>query len=51
MLHGVLHLTGLDHERDGGEMSRAECKWRDAFALPSTLIARAGATPRTGVAQ
>src|SRR5438270_444565 len=28
MLHGVLHLTGMDHENDGGEMARAELQWR-----------------------
>ena len=42
MLHGVLHLTGLDHEQDKGEMARAECQWRDEFGLPQTLIARNG---------
>lgn len=41
MLHGVLHLTGLDHERDRGQMARAEQKWRRVFGLPVTLIARA----------
>ncbi|MDQ2775401.1 MAG: rRNA maturation RNase YbeY [Acidobacteriota bacterium] len=40
MLHGVLHLTGLDHERDRGKMGRAERKWRTEFQLPDTLIAR-----------
>ena len=40
MLHGFLHLTGLDHERDRGEMAVAERKWRDAFGLPSNLISR-----------
>lgn len=40
MLHGFLHLTGMDHERDNGEMARAERKWRQEFGLPSTLIAR-----------
>ena len=40
MLHGVLHLSGMDHERDKGEMARAERKWRASFALPRTLIAR-----------
>ncbi len=40
MLHGVLHLTGLDHERDHGEMARAERKWRTLLGLPSNLIAR-----------
>ena len=40
MLHGVLHLAGMDHEKDSGEMSRAEEHWRTEFALPETLIAR-----------
>ncbi|MBV8866108.1 MAG: rRNA maturation RNase YbeY [Acidobacteriaceae bacterium] len=40
MLHGFLHLTGLDHERDRGAMARAERKWRSALGLPSSLIAR-----------
>jgi probable rRNA maturation factor len=41
MLHGVLHLVGMDHERDGGEMDRAERRWRAEFGLPASLIARA----------
>jgi len=41
MLHGVLHLTGLDHTHDGGAMARAEQKWRAALNLPPTLIGRA----------
>lgn len=40
MLHGVLHLLGHDHERDRGEMARAERKWRSYFRLPVTLISR-----------
>src|SRR6185437_9381743 len=28
MLHGLLHLTGLDHEADNGRMARAEKRWR-----------------------
>ena len=40
MLHGFLHLTGMDHERDRGQMARAERKWRGEFNLPATLIAR-----------
>ena len=40
MLHGVLHLAGMDHEEDSGEMLRAEAYWRAEFALPETLIAR-----------
>jgi probable rRNA maturation factor len=42
MLHGALHLAGMDHEQDSGGMARAERKWRNAFELPVTLIARAG---------
>lgn len=40
MLHGVLHLAGMDHETDRGRMARAESKWRKALGLPGTLIAR-----------
>lgn len=41
ILHGLLHLTGLDHETDRGKMARAERKWRSKYGLPPTLIARA----------
>ena len=41
MLHGVLHLTGLDHESDQGEMARAEIRWRKVLQLPNGLIERA----------
>jgi probable rRNA maturation factor len=41
MLHGVLHLTGLDHEAGDGRMAREEERWRAEFKLPETLIARA----------
>lgn len=41
MLHGLLHLAGMDHERDDGQMARAERKLRSLFGLPPTLIARA----------
>jgi probable rRNA maturation factor len=41
MLHGVLHLAGMDHEQDSGEMARAERKWRTRLNLPDGLIARA----------
>ena len=40
MLHGVLHLTGMDHERDGGKMARAEIRWRRRLNLPAGLIER-----------
>lgn len=42
MLHGVLHLLGMDHETDRGKMARAERQWRKALGLPQTLIARTG---------
>jgi probable rRNA maturation factor len=40
MLHGVLHLLGMDHESDTGEMARRESLWRRKLGLPSGLIAR-----------
>jgi probable rRNA maturation factor len=41
MLHGLLHLCGMDHESDSGEMQRVETRWRKEFGLPSGLIERA----------
>jgi probable rRNA maturation factor len=41
MLHGVLHLAGMDHETDAGEMRRAENRWRKKLGLPAGLIERA----------
>src|SRR5436309_141561 len=43
MLHGVLHLMGMDHETDSGGMGRAETRWRKKLNLPLGLIARARA--------
>lgn len=40
LLHGLLHLAGLDHERDAGEMRRKENRLRQRFDLPLTLIER-----------
>jgi probable rRNA maturation factor len=42
MLHGVLHLTGLDHEKDSGEMAASETRWRKKLGLPTGLIERTG---------
>jgi probable rRNA maturation factor len=39
-LHGILHLAGLDHERDNGEMSRKEASLRRKLGLPSSLTER-----------
>jgi probable rRNA maturation factor len=43
MLHGALHLAGMDHEHDNGEMRRAEERWRKKLGLPVGLIRRVGA--------
>jgi probable rRNA maturation factor len=40
MLHGLLHLLGMDHETDQGAMARAEARWRKKLNLPVGLIAR-----------
>ena len=40
MLHGLLHLLGMDHESDGGRMARLEARWRVRLGLPSGLIER-----------
>ncbi len=47
MLHGLLHLCGMDHEHDRGQMANAEHKWRKELGLPVTLIARSADAPRT----
>jgi probable rRNA maturation factor len=41
MLHGLLHLKGMDHESDAGRMARAELRWRKKLGLPGGLIERA----------
>ena len=43
MLHGVLHLLGMDHENDRGRMARAETRLRKKLGLPVGLIERARA--------
>jgi probable rRNA maturation factor len=40
MLHGALHLLGMDHETDDGEMARREALWRTKLNLPAGLIQR-----------
>lgn len=42
MLHGLLHLNGFDHERDAGEMARAEQRLRVRLGLERGLIERVG---------
>ena len=41
MLHGLLHLLGMDHAADRGRMARAEKRWRKKLGLLSGLIERA----------
>jgi probable rRNA maturation factor len=41
MLHGLLHLSGMDHETDAGEMAAREAELRRELRLPETLIERA----------
>jgi len=50
LLHGLLHLKGMDHESDDGEMAAAEAKLRARLKLPVGLIARscAGAARTAG---
>ena len=43
-LHGLLHLLGYDHDRDGGQMKRLEERLRRRAGLPAGLIARASGT-------
>jgi probable rRNA maturation factor len=40
ILHGLLHLAGMDHETDGGAMKRTEARWRKRLHLPAGLIER-----------
>lgn len=40
MLHAVLHLLGMDHERDRGRMARSERRYRELLGLPGGLIER-----------
>ncbi len=47
ILHGLLHLSGLDHETDSGEMAARELDLRTRLRLPNGLIDRTvSAAPR-----
>lgn len=39
-IHGMLHLLGMDHETDKGEMREKESELIARFALPKSLIVR-----------
>jgi probable rRNA maturation factor len=45
LLHGLLHLSGEDHETDDGEMAAREATLRHELRLPTTLIERTTASP------
>lgn len=40
LLHGLLHLSGEDHESDNGRMAAREATLRRELRLPETLIER-----------
>jgi probable rRNA maturation factor len=40
LLHGLLHLSGEDHETDSGEMASREATLRNKLRLPVSLIER-----------
>jgi probable rRNA maturation factor len=46
MLHGLLHLSGMDHETDDGEMAARETELRRELRLPTALIERAKPSSR-----
>jgi probable rRNA maturation factor len=48
MLHGLLHLSGLDHETDSGQMARRERLLRGKLKLPQGLIERVEAVALKG---
>jgi probable rRNA maturation factor len=51
LLHGVLHLAGMDHETDSGEMAAREAELRAKLGLTKNLIARATKPTRKRVGQ
>jgi probable rRNA maturation factor len=46
LLHGLLHLSGEDHETDNGEMAAREATLRRELRLPTTLIERVEKTAK-----
>ena len=39
-IHGLLHVLGFDHEKDGGQMREKEVQIITKFKLPKSLIVR-----------
>ena len=50
LLHGLLHLQGMDHETDRGEMAAREAELRSALKLRDGLIARASGVKKKDLA-
>src|ERR1700712_5772992 len=46
LLHGFLHLAGMDHEVDKGQMATRESELRQLLKLPVSLIERAHQAPK-----
>jgi probable rRNA maturation factor len=46
LLHGLLHLSGLDHETDNGQMAAREAELRTKLKLSNTLIERTTTLPQ-----
>jgi probable rRNA maturation factor len=46
ILHGILHLKGMDHEKDSGQMARREMRLRRELGLPEGLIERSNGKRR-----
>ena len=51
LLHGLLHLSGMDHETDRGEMAEREGALRERLRLPNGLIARVEGSGTTAKAE
>jgi len=51
LLHGLLHLNGMDHETDRGEMASREAALRTRLRLPNSLIARVESNVKKTVAK
>lgn len=51
LLHGLLHLAGMDHENDEGEMATRENELRQRLRLPTSLISRVQGMGKRGASR